>query len=49
MVTATAFQILVSNNAPIKAITDNSVATLEVRVDPDSFVFGLVLSSALGN
>ncbi|XP_029947274.1 nicalin-1 [Salarias fasciatus] len=29
MVTATAFQILVSNNAPIKAVTDNSVITLE--------------------
>ncbi|XP_040014994.1 nicalin-1 [Xiphias gladius] len=29
MVTATAFQILVSNNVPIKAITDNSVVTLE--------------------
>uniref|UniRef100_H3C2U5 Nicalin n=1 Tax=Tetraodon nigroviridis TaxID=99883 RepID=H3C2U5_TETNG len=29
MVTATAFQILVSNNAPIKAITDNAVVTLE--------------------
>lgn len=32
MVTATAFQILVSNNAPIKAITDNAVITLEVRL-----------------
>ncbi|KAI3370317.1 hypothetical protein L3Q82_025090, partial [Scortum barcoo] len=29
MVTATAFQILVSNNAPIKAITDNTLVTLE--------------------
>ncbi|XP_067444708.1 nicalin-1-like [Thunnus thynnus] len=29
MVTATAFQILVSNNAPIKAITDNAIVTLE--------------------
>ncbi|TWW61710.1 nicalin-1-like isoform X1 [Takifugu flavidus] len=29
MVTATAFQILVSNNAPIKAVTDNAVVTLE--------------------
>ncbi|KAM9408867.1 BOS complex subunit ncln [Pholidichthys leucotaenia] len=29
MVTATAFQILVSSNAPIKAITDNAVITLE--------------------
>ncbi|KAM6928227.1 BOS complex subunit ncln isoform 2-T2 [Xenentodon cancila] len=29
MVTATAFQILVSNNAPIKASTDNSIITLE--------------------
>ncbi|XP_029908272.1 nicalin-1 [Myripristis murdjan] len=29
MVTATAFQILVSNNSPIKAITDNTVVTLE--------------------
>uniref|UniRef100_A0A3Q3IDL4 BOS complex subunit NCLN n=1 Tax=Monopterus albus TaxID=43700 RepID=A0A3Q3IDL4_MONAL len=29
MVTATAFQLLVSNNAPIKAITDNSIVTLE--------------------
>uniref|UniRef100_A0A8C5DKN3 BOS complex subunit NCLN n=1 Tax=Gouania willdenowi TaxID=441366 RepID=A0A8C5DKN3_GOUWI len=29
MVTATAFQILVSNNAPIKAITNNAVVTLE--------------------
>lgn len=32
MVTATAFQILVSNNAPIKAITDNAIVTLEVSV-----------------
>lgn len=32
MVTATAFQILVSNNAPIKAITDNTIVTLEVRL-----------------
>lgn len=31
MVTATAFQILVSNNAPIKAIVDNAIVTLEVR------------------
>lgn len=30
MVTATAFQILVSNNVPIKAITDNTIVTLEV-------------------
>ncbi|XP_070815279.1 BOS complex subunit NCLN [Chaetodon trifascialis] len=29
MVTATAFQILVSNNVPIKAITDNNIITLE--------------------
>uniref|UniRef100_A0A3P9IVC7 BOS complex subunit NCLN n=1 Tax=Oryzias latipes TaxID=8090 RepID=A0A3P9IVC7_ORYLA len=29
IVTATAFQILVSNNAPIKAITDNAIVTLE--------------------
>uniref|UniRef100_A0A087XT78 BOS complex subunit NCLN n=1 Tax=Poecilia formosa TaxID=48698 RepID=A0A087XT78_POEFO len=29
MVTATAFQILVSNNSPIKAITDNTITTLE--------------------
>lgn len=29
MVTATAFQILVSNNAAIKAVTDNTVVTLE--------------------
>ncbi|XP_033483423.2 BOS complex subunit ncln [Epinephelus lanceolatus] len=29
MVTATAFQILVSNNAPIKGITDNAVVALE--------------------
>ncbi|XP_049892999.1 nicalin-1-like isoform X2 [Epinephelus moara] len=29
MVTATAFQILVSNNAPIKGITDNTVVALE--------------------
>ncbi|XP_028262524.1 nicalin-1 [Parambassis ranga] len=29
MVTATAFQILVSNNSPIKAITDNAIITLE--------------------
>lgn len=33
MVTATAFQIFVSNNAAIKAVTDNAVVTLEVRVD----------------
>ena len=32
MVTATAFQILVSNNAPIKAIPDNTIVTLEVSV-----------------
>lgn len=32
MVTATAFQILVSNSGPIKAITDNAVVTLEVRL-----------------
>lgn len=32
MVTATAFQILVSNNAAIKAVTDNAVVTLEVRL-----------------
>lgn len=31
MVTATAFQIFVSNNAAIKAVTDNTVVTLEVR------------------
>ncbi|XP_053334639.1 nicalin-1-like isoform X2 [Clarias gariepinus] len=29
MVTTTAFQILVNNNSPIKAITDNSIITLE--------------------
>ncbi|XP_073325225.1 BOS complex subunit ncln [Pagrus major] len=29
MVTATAFQILVSNNVPIKAITDNTIVALE--------------------
>ncbi|XP_034022979.1 nicalin-1 [Thalassophryne amazonica] len=29
MVTATAFQILVSNNIPIKAVTDNTITTLE--------------------
>ncbi|KAF7696743.1 hypothetical protein HF521_005161 [Silurus meridionalis] len=29
MVTTTAFQILVSNNSPIKAITDSSIITLE--------------------
>lgn len=33
MVTATAFQIFVSNNDPIKAITDNTIVTLEVRKD----------------
>ncbi len=33
MVTATAFQILVSNNAPIKAITDNTIVTLEVSTE----------------
>lgn len=33
MVTATAFQILVSNNSPIKAITDNAIITLEVSVE----------------
>ena len=41
MVTATAFQILVSNNVPIKAITDNTIVALEVRlcisVKPDHF------------
>lgn len=40
MVTATAFQMLVNNNAPIKAITDNSIVTLEVSVEPDWFVIG---------
>lgn len=34
MVTATAFQILVSNNAAIKATTDNSIVTLEVSTNP---------------
>ncbi|KAF3689597.1 Nicalin-1 Nicastrin-like protein 1 Precursor [Channa argus] len=29
MITATAFQILVSNNAPIKPISDNTIVTLE--------------------
>uniref|UniRef100_A0A3Q3MJ35 BOS complex subunit NCLN n=1 Tax=Mastacembelus armatus TaxID=205130 RepID=A0A3Q3MJ35_9TELE len=29
MITATAFQIIVSSNTPIKAITDNSIVTLE--------------------
>ncbi|KAL7844107.1 hypothetical protein SRHO_G00226460 [Serrasalmus rhombeus] len=43
MVTATAFQILVSNNSPIKAITDNSIITLEgvlpgVGEDPPTIV-----------
>ncbi len=33
MVTATAFQILVSNNVPIKAITDNAIVTLEVSME----------------
>lgn len=32
MVTATAFQILVSNNVAIKGITDNTIATLEVSM-----------------
>lgn len=32
MVTATAFQILVSNNAPVKAVIDNAIITLEVSV-----------------
>lgn len=40
MVTATAFQMLVSNNAPIKTIPDNSIVTLEVRVEADWFVIG---------
>uniref|UniRef100_A0A3Q4BBY7 BOS complex subunit NCLN n=1 Tax=Mola mola TaxID=94237 RepID=A0A3Q4BBY7_MOLML len=31
MVTATAFQILVSNNAPIQAVTDNTIVTLEFQ------------------
>lgn len=44
MITATAFQILVSNNAPIKAVTDTSVATLEVSVEPDEFRLVLGLS-----
>ncbi|KAI4905492.1 hypothetical protein NFI96_014276 [Prochilodus magdalenae] len=43
MVTATAFQILVSNNSPIKAITDSSIITLEgvlpgVGEDPPTIV-----------
>lgn len=31
MVTATAFQMFVSNNAPVKAVTDTTIVTLEVR------------------
>lgn len=38
MVTATAFQIFVSNNAAIKAVTDNSVVTLEVRAVEEFWV-----------
>ncbi|XP_053505345.1 nicalin-1-like [Ictalurus furcatus] len=43
MVTTTAFQILVNNNSPIKAITDNSIITLEgvlpgVGEDPPTIV-----------
>ncbi|XP_066502507.1 nicalin-1-like [Hoplias malabaricus] len=43
MVTATAFQILVSNNSPIKAITDTSIVTLEgvlpgIGEDPPTIV-----------
>ncbi|XP_060791495.1 nicalin-1-like [Neoarius graeffei] len=43
MVTTTAFQILVNNNSPIKAITDNSIITLEgvlpgVGDDPPTIV-----------
>lgn len=34
MVTATAFQMLANNNAPIKSITDSSIVTLEVSVEP---------------
>lgn len=37
MVTATAFQIFVSNNAAIKAVTDNTVVTLEVGAVGGSF------------
>lgn len=36
MVTATAFQILVINNAPIKATTDNAIITLEVSLGPNN-------------
>lgn len=50
MVTATAFQILVSNNAPIQAVTDNAIVTLEVRlsmqqrgVKDSGFPFGSTL------
>lgn len=32
MVTTTAFQILVNNNSPIKAISDSSIITLEVSL-----------------
>ena len=49
MITATAFQILVSNNAPIKPITDTSISTLEVSVGPDEFSLWLILSWSLCN
>ncbi len=32
IITTTAFQILVSNNSPIKPITDTTIITLEVRM-----------------
>lgn len=32
MITATAFQIFVSNNSPIKGTTDTTLVTLEVSV-----------------
>lgn len=37
MVTATAFQILVSNNVAIKANTDSTIVTLEVSMGLKTF------------
>lgn len=55
MVTATAFQILVSNNVPIKGTTDNIITTLEVTMEPTTDhlllhdLTGLVWSAVLGS
>lgn len=47
MITATAFQIFVSNNSPIKGTTDTTLVTLEVSVGAEDLTLWLLVSSAL--